>query len=144
MKTISTLLITMVLATVGFSQRVNSKDVPAPVTAAFDKAHPGVKGVEWSKNGKYYKAEYDQKALEFGSTYDIMGKMISEEMEISRNDLMQSIKDYASSHYAGKRIREATKVTSAGGVVTYYIDIAGMEVTFDSKGNYLSERKDED
>jgi hypothetical protein len=144
LKTIFTLILSVMLLNAATAQRISSKDVPAPVTAAFEKAYPDAKGVEWRKVDKYYKAEFDQKAIEYGVTYDIMGKLISNEVEISRNDLPQNIKDYANSHYAGKRLREATKVVTANGVESYQIDIAGMEVSFDSKGNFLNERKDED
>ena len=38
------------------AQRLEAKDVPAPVTDAFNTAHPSVKDADWKKDGKYYNS----------------------------------------------------------------------------------------
>lgn len=135
------------LAFLGFisqtqAQKIMSKNVPVAVTKAFSKAYPTIKDVDWSKDGVNYEAEYDQDKVDKSATYTATGELIETEVEIKASALPPSVMDYVKKTYQEDEVREASKITSAKGVVTYEAEVKRMDLIFDSKGNFLKAIKD--
>lgn len=45
--------------------------------------------------------------------------------------------DYASTNLSGKKIKEAAKIASADGTLTYEAEIGDFDYIFDANGNFL-------
>ena len=122
-------------------QKLKAKDVPVAVTAAFEKAHPATKDVDWSKDGNNYEVEYDVNKTDMSITYNSSGKLMETEMEIKASALPAPVMEYVKTNYKEDEVKEASKITDASGIVTYEVEVKGMDLIFDSKGNYIKSMK---
>jgi hypothetical protein len=136
------LLVAFFLFTIGMSaQKVMEKDVPKPATAGFFKAHPTAKDVEWHRMGKNYKAGFEEGEVKMYSTYSDEGKLIEHGMGIVQTALPYPVMEYVKNTYKEDEVKNACKVIDASGVVTYDVEVKGMDVTFDAMGNYMKSVK---
>ncbi len=142
MKTIFILIAILLSVHTLWAQKVAKKDVPAPVQKAFRTAYPEATGVKWEKENGNFEASFERKDSDISVIYDQNGTLLETETEMEANELPASISDYVKAHYKGRKIKEASKITDASGVVTYEAEIKGMDLIFDSKGGFLKEEKD--
>jgi hypothetical protein len=112
------------------------KDVPVTVTDAFTKAYPTIKDVDWNKDGNNYAVNYAVNELGKSATWDASGDLIGTNEEIVMSALPVSVMVYVKKNY-NKEIDDASKNTDAQGTVTYETGIKGMDLFFDSEGNFL-------
>lgn len=136
----------LLLAAVGFitnlqAQKLMTKNVPLAVTNAFSKAYPGIKDVDWSKDGSNFEAEYDKGKIDKSVTYDATGKLIETEVEILASELPASVMEYVKKNYKEDEVKEASKITTANGNITYEAEVKGKDLIFDSKGNFIKSVK---
>lgn len=122
------------------AQKLKEADVPAAVKTTFEKQYPGAKA-EWEKEGTNYEAEFDYNKEEMSVVIDAAGNIIETEVVIDKGKLPAAVLTYVQSHYAGKDIKEAAKITDAKGTVTYEAEIKGMDLLFDSTGTFIKEVK---
>jgi hypothetical protein len=137
----------LLVAVLGFfiqsqAQSVMTKDVPASIKAACMKAHPKAKDVKWTKEGTTYECEYTENGKVKGATFDDSGLVLENEKDIAISSLPAAIRKYVADNYKGAKIKEAAKMTSRKGVVTYEAEVNGMDLVFDAKGNYLKAEKE--
>ncbi len=123
------------------AQKLKEADVPTAVKDAFNLAHPNMKDVDWSKDGNNFEAGYDKGKLDMTASFNDQGVLIETETEIPIYDLPSNVIDYVKKHYPNRRIKEAAKIISAGGVVTYEAEVHGMDLIFDKKGNFIKKMK---
>ena len=72
---------------------------------------------------------------------DAQGNIIETEVEIELTQLPKGVLEYVKTHYARKQPKEAAKITDAKGLVTYEVEIKGMDLIFDSNGKFIKELK---
>ena len=139
---------TFLLLAIGFTaitataQKVKETDVPAEVKAAFTKNYPYVKAKGWEKEDGNYEVEFDSNKNEMTLVIDRKGNVVQTETEIKVSELSKIITDYCAKNYAGKKIKEASKIVDAKGVITFEAEIEKMEVLFDANGKFIKESKD--
>ncbi len=141
MKKVIVILALALMANFANAQKMNSKDVPASVTASFIKLYPAIKEPKWEKEGGNFEANFDLNKVETSVTFDASGNMMDVESEINVSALPQAVLDYMKKTYPDKKIKEASKITDAKGVITYEAECKGLEVIFDAKGGFLKEVK---
>jgi len=124
------------------SQILFEKDVPLAVSNAFFKTYPFVLEVDWSKDGYYIVAEYDSGRVVNSATYTVTGILVNNRMEILAIALPALLNEYMLKNYMEAKLQQTCKVTDAFGIVTYEGKIQGMDLTFDSKGNFIKSVKD--
>ena len=117
-------------------------DVPAVVKTAFAKKYPNITKVKWDKENENYEASFDLNKVDCSVLFDANGNIIETEVEIELNELPKGVLDYVKARYAGKKAKEAAKITDAKGNVTYEVELKGMDVLFDSEGKFIKEVKD--
>ena len=139
-KTIATMVL-MLFATLSFAQKMQKKNVPASVKSSFQKKYPAVKEVNWDKEGEMYEASFDLNKTDNSVLLDAQGNILETEVEIDLNQLPQGILDYVKTHYAGKQAKEGAKITDAKGIVTYEVEIKGVDLIFDNNGKFIKELK---
>jgi len=123
------------------AQRLEAKDVPAPVTDAFNTAHPSVKDADWKKDGKYYSAGYQVNKLDNAVTYDINGGLISTIEGIPVLNLPKCVADYVRLKYPHNKIKKASKTTAADNAVSYTAIVDDQNLHFDVSCNLTSTQK---
>lgn len=141
MKKLASLMVAGLISGFAIAQKVSHKDVPQQVKSAFEKTYPSAKEVKWDKEGSNFEAEFEFDKSEMSVLFDANGNVLETETEIEVGQLPQAVVDYVATHYKGKKIKEAAKITDAKGVVTYEAEVKGMDLLFDSKGNFIKEAK---
>lgn len=124
------------------AQKLEAKDVPAPVTDAFSKTNPTVKDADWKKDGKYYKVMFQVNKLDNSITYDINADIAKTEEGLPVLNLPKCVADYVRINYRHHNIKKACKITDAGSIVSYKAKVDDMYLHFDSNCNFLSSEKD--
>lgn len=144
MKKTSITMLAMFFATFAFSQKIKEKDVPESVKAAFQKHFPGATEIKWEKESPNYEVEFDRNKTEYSALFDARGDLLETEAEIEISALPKAVADYVNTHYPGKKIKEASKITDAKGTVTYEAEVNKKDLIFDSNGKFIKEEKDTD
>jgi hypothetical protein len=115
--------------------------VPKAVKEKFDTLFPNATAVKWEKKGVDYQASFTSGTNSMKALFAKNGIFIQKEMSISVAGLPEAAKTYIETHYAGKKISSASKVTKMGGTVMYKAIVGGKEITFDSGGKYIPAKK---
>lgn len=132
----------MLLTAAAFGQKVKEKNVPEVIKTTFKAAYPNADDVKWEKEAANYEVEFELNDVDYSALYDVNGTLLETEMEIATNQLPQKALEYMSVNYAGKKIKEAAKITDAKGAVTYEAEIKGKDMIFDANGNFIKEIND--
>lgn len=139
---------TILLLAIGFTaitanaQKMKEADVPASVKITFTKTYPSTKVKQWEKENGNYEAAFAYNKKEMSVLIDPSGNITETETEIAVSELSKTIADYCAMNYAGKKIKEASKIVDTKGVVTYEAEIDKMDVLFDANGKFIKETKD--
>jgi hypothetical protein len=142
MKIIVMALAATVIALSGYSQKIQEKDLPVAVKESFHKSYASAKQVKWDKEKENYEASFDWNGADHSVLYNAEGQTVETEVEIKVSELPAAAKQYMETHYNGKTIKEAAKITDAKQVITYEAEIKGMDVLFDAQGKFIKTVKD--
>lgn len=126
------------------AQKLNDSDVPQAVKTAFTAMYPDVKHIKWSLEDKKYEAEFKQNGVESSVLFEPNGTYYQTETEIPISMLPEDVKDYISKNLAGKKIKEAAKITDAKGTITYEAEAGGSDYLFDANGTFISKSTETD
>lgn len=142
MKKIVFLLAAVASVSFANAQKIQEKDVPAPVKAGLQKKFPNAQNIKWEKEKGNYEAGFKVKQADYSVLVGASGNIIETEVPIANDALPASVKEYVSKHYPSKKIKEAAKITDAKGVLTYEAEVNGKDLIFDDSGKFLKEVKD--
>ena len=134
------LILTFVIA--GFymqaqAQNLRPIDIPFAVTAAFHQAYPSILAVSWNKAGNNFAVAYKADTLNRSVTYNSSGILFETNTEILEAALPDPVMKYMNENYKDNKVNETSEITDANGIVTYKTKIKGMELIFDSEGNFV-------
>ena len=141
MKKLALMTVAAMITSLTFAQKLQEKDVPAPVKTAFQKNFPQAKVEKWEKEGINFEAEFELNKSEQSVLFDAQGDIIETEIEIEISELPNGILDYVKKNYKGQSVKEAAKITDTKGTLTYEVEIKGMDLLFDSNGKFIKEIK---
>ena len=141
MKKLVLMMVAAMITSLTFAQKLQEKDVPAPVKTAFQKNFPQAKVEKWEKEGVNFEAEFELNKSEQSVLFDAQGGIIETEIEIEISELPNGILDYVKKNYKGQSVKEAAKITDTKGTLTYEVEIKGMDLLFDSNGKFIKEIK---
>jgi hypothetical protein len=125
----------------------NDSPVPEAVKTAFKQAHPQAKAVNWSKEGKYFEAEYEEGKMERAFVYDEKGSLVLTETEIDPSELPGTIVSYLSTNFPEHQVKEVDKIVKGDAVaydVLFVENGKARELTFDDAGNLIGEEDEGD
>ncbi len=134
---ITIILICLLAASAANTQNIDESKVPESVKSGFVQMYPAATGVEWELEDGMYEAEFKENKVETSVIFESGGKHLQTEVEIPVFSLPESIKNYVASNLEGKKIGEATKITTSGGVIKYEIGIKNTDYLFDASGSLL-------
>lgn len=123
------------------AQKLDAKDVPAPVTDAFNTSHHGVKDADWKKDGKYYSVGYEVNKLDNTVTYDISGSLITTNEGIPVLNLPKCVADYVRLKFPHDKIKKASKITAVDKTVSYKAKVDDQNLYFDVSCNLINTEK---
>ncbi len=132
------IVVVLVLSTIAFAQKVKATKVPEIVTKSLMSKYPNAKNVKWDKEENNYEASFESNKIENSVLFNANGKIIETEVEISTAQLPKSILSYLSKNYKDQKVKEAAKIISEKGIVTYEAEIKGKDLFFDENGKLLS------
>ncbi len=141
MKKLALMMVTAMITSLTFAQKIQEKDVPAGVKTAFQKNFPQAKVEKWEKEGVNFEVEFELNKSEQSVLFDAQGGIIETEIEIEISELPNGIVDYVKTNYKGQSVKEAAKITDTKGTLTYEAEIKGMDLLFDSNGKFIKEIK---
>ena len=141
MKKLVLMMVAAMITSLTFAQKLQEKDVPAPVKTAFQKNFPQEKVEKWEKEGINFEAEFELNKSEQSVLFDAQGDIIETEIEIEISELPNGILDYVKKNYKGQSVKEAAKITDTKGTLTYEVEIKGMDLLFASNGKFIKEIK---
>jgi len=142
MKKLALLVVAVMITSLNFAQKMQEKDVPAPVKNAFQKQYPTASDVKWDKEGEKFEASFDLNKIDNSVLFDAQGNILETEVEIELNQLPKGVLEYVKANYKGQKVKEAAKITDAQGKVTYEAEIKGMDLLFDTNGKFIKEVKE--
>ena len=141
MKKTILLLVVALIAFTANAQKIKETEVPALVKAAFTKKYPNTPVTKWEKEKGSIEAEFKMNGTEMSVLINGNGTILETETEMKPTDLMPAITKYCTEKYAGKKIKEASKIEDSKGTVSYEAEIEGMDVLFDATGKFVKESK---
>lgn len=141
-------LFTIVTLGLGFSlanaQTVKDAEVPTPVKDALKKQYPTAKVEKWEKEGANYEAELKINKVESSVVYDSNGKFLEAEIEIKTSELPKAVTEYINKNLAGKKVKEASKISSSDGKISYEAEVDNIDYILDSNGTLLKKEEDKE
>ena len=137
MKKLILLIAIVFMISSSYAQVLTLTDVPANISKVFVKSHPKVTTVEWAKAGDNFKANYVVDSTDRSVTYNVKGKLIETEKQISVASLPTLAIKYVNENYKDAYIKRSSQITNANGKVTYSVVIKEVVLMFDSNGKYL-------
>jgi hypothetical protein len=133
--------VTVASFSTGFAQKIKDADVPQVVKDAFTKSYPG-QSAKWEKEKGNYEAGFKKDGKSMSATFLPNGNFLESETVIKESELPPAALNYIKANYKDKKIKESSKITSAGGVVSFEAEIDDKDVIFDNNGKFLKEVKD--
>ncbi len=137
----------MILGQANAGEKELKKDqVPKEVIAAFEKAYPNAKGLEFEEEtfaGKAaYEVEYKENGVEYEFLYSADGKLLQKEEEIDVKALPDTVVQAILKAHPKAKIKEAEKLMKPDGTVTgYEVEIKAdgkkIELELDVSGSIL-------
>ena len=115
-----------------------AKNVPAVILQAFNKAHPGNEAAEWKQSGDSYIVMFTEENRAKSITYNSKAMIESLEEQVNLSELPTEIIAYINEQHPDGVIRKAILITKTGKKDFFRVTIKGLDLLFDSGGNYLS------
>lgn len=131
---LGTLLVILGQANAG-EKELSKNQVPKAVIAAFEKAYPNAKGLEFEEEmfeGKAaYEVEYKKNGVEYEFLYSAEGVLLQKEEEIDGETLPEPVAQAIKKAYPKAEIKDVEKLMKPDSTVTGYeveIKVAGKEI----------------
>ncbi len=142
MKKIILMVVSAMISTLTFSQKLQVKNVPSSVKATFQKQYPNAKEVKWEQEERKFEASFNINKIANSVLFDSNGNILETEVEIGVDHLPKNILEYVNAKYKGKKIKEAAMITDDKGAVKYETEINGFDLLFDAAGKFIKAEKD--
>ncbi len=126
------------------AQKMKEKDVPTAVNTAFTTKYPKTEAKSWERENANFEVEFDYNKTEMSLLIDPNGKIIETETEIKPVELPKAVNEYCAKNVAGKKIKEASKITDDKGTVTYEAEIDETDYIFDANGAFIKKEVEKD
>lgn len=143
MKTLKILAVSLFTTSVAMAQDLNPESVPGNLKDAFNKEYSRATDVEWEKELDHYKVEFDLNRRDHEVWYNASGKVLKKEIEITKADLPQAIRDVIKSKYVDYRVDDVDMIWQKN-ATTYDVELEKGQnekhVIFDSNAKVLNER----
>lgn len=136
-KLIVTILFAMV-TTVSWSQRIQSKQVPAKVKESFAKRFPEIVKINWDKEAANYEASFIKGKKKCSALINNVGTIIETEVATPFSKFPPKVKEYMKRKYPNRKVKE-TATISRGTETIYEVEIKEGDLLFNEKGEFIKQ-----
>lgn len=144
MKSIFFILAALFIVNYASAQIIKESEVPKSVVSAFQAKFKDAKVKKWEKEDGKYEAEFVLNKVENSAVFSADGKLLESEVEIKTSELPKAVTDYVANNYAGYKLDEAAKITSADGKITFEAEVKkgkeSIDLLFDDKGTFIKKK----
>ena len=84
-----------------------------------------------------FEAEFRSGGKSISALFSSEGSLLESEQGINVSELPAPASSYIKSHYPGKVVKEAARISKADGKIEFEAEIGGRDLVFDAKGNFL-------
>ena len=141
MKKISVIMVALLFATFCFAQKMQKKNVPANLKSNFQKKYPQATAVKWDKEKQNYEASFKLNNIDHSVLMDANGAILETEVKTDLIKLPKVILTYINTNYAATKPKGAAIITDYKGVITYEVEMKGMDLIFDNNGKFVKQVK---
>jgi hypothetical protein len=111
-------------ATIGCSQKITEKDVPAPVKIAFNNKFPGATDIKWEKeNKKEFEANFKMNNAEVSANFGLDGTWVETETTIPSSELPAAVANAVNKKYPGAVYGVTEKIEKPGAKILYEVNL---------------------
>lgn len=139
-KILAILLVTSVCASA--QEKLKSVVPSAAAKAGFQQQFPGATKVKWEKEKGDYEVNFMDKGTEMSALIDAKGALKETESSIAAAELPAAVRTYIQANYKGQSVKEAAKIKSADGTITYEAEVNKSDLIFDAAGKFVKIAKD--
>ena len=119
------------------AQLLETSKVPQTIRSVFEKRYPGI-SPKWELEDGKFDAEFKRDHKKVEIFFDRKGNS-SEKIEADK--IPTEITTYINEHYKGEKPKKIKKLITMNDEVSYTLEVHSKMLTFDSKGNFLSDKK---
>lgn len=141
MKNISATMLTLLIATCCFAQKVQEKNVPANVSSNFKKKYPQATAVKWDKEKQNYEASFKLNNVDQSVLMDANAAILETEVKTDFGKLPKVILGYLKTNYASSKPKGAAIITDNKGNITFEVEMKGTDIIFDNNGKFIKQVK---
>lgn len=141
MKKVIVLTSTIFFTFYSFAQKMQDKNVPANLKSTFNQKYPEATAVKWDKEEKMYEASFKLKNIDNSVLMDTNGNIVETEVKTDLEKIPKVILTYVKNKYAAKKPNGAATITDSKGKITYEVEMKGIDLIFDDKGNFIKKVK---
>lgn len=120
-----------------FAQKIKYARVPAVIKKAFVALYPTAKASEWELEDENYETKFTLNDVEQSALFDKTGKLVETEVEIMIGELPKQAAEYLAKKQPNEKIKKASKITDANGVVTFEAEVNGKDILFGVDGKFI-------
>lgn len=114
----------LLCTTTAFSQKLKESEVPSVVKSSFSGQFPSARNVKWSKESENeFEAEFKSSQGEQSANFDVSGKWLVTETEVSERSLPEPVKQALKREFSTYEIEETEKVETFEGKTFYEIKL---------------------
>ena len=111
-------------ATIGCSQKITEKDVPAPVKTAFNNKFTGATDIKWEKeNKKELEANFKMNKADVSANFGLDGTWVETETTIPSSELPAAVSNAVNTKYPGAVYGRTEKIEKPGNKIFYEVNI---------------------
>lgn len=141
MKKISVIMVALLFATFSFAQKMQEKNVPANLKSNFKKSYPLATAVKWDKEKQNYEASFKLNNVDHSVLMDVNGTILETEVKTDLVKLPKVVLAYINTNYASTKPKGAAIITDNKGIITYEVEMKGMDIIFDNNGKFIKQVK---
>jgi len=111
-------------ATIGCSQKITEKDIPAPVKNAFNNKFPGATDIKWEKETKKeLEANFKMNNADVSANFNLDGTWVETETTIPVTELPGAVTNAVNTKYPGAVYGRTEKIEKPGAKILYEVNI---------------------
>jgi len=111
-------------ATIGCSQKITEKDLPAQVKTAFNNKFPGATHIKWEKeNKKEFEANFKMNNAEVSANFGLDGTWVETETTIPSSELPAAVTDAVKTKFPGAVYGITEKIEKPGAKILYEVNL---------------------
>lgn len=126
------------------AQDIRMEEVPANLFSAFEKEFTSAKDVEWQKDKKNYKVEFEKDLVDYEVWYSPSGKEVKREVDLLASQIPSGISKTLKKDYAVYEVGDAKMIKRENKKALYKVEVSNTNVEkvviLDENGKVLGVR----